>query len=292
MRYKIFIFFSVVLLLGLTSALSTTVVVNTAPNYSVMASLYKPGESYPSIESFYENSNENGRTVFTFDISESQYNLYLALKDPTTGDYNLKNKRFDEVFNSGQDIEMNFYPEWYHLEDGLATPGNQPSISNISNNSAVSENTSSSNVTSANEINTTKVQNTSNGSASGINKDVTALSVSEGNVSTNSSVLYYAGGIVVLVVIIFLLWKWRKSRPQEQKEIKVKKLSELRQEQNQDLKQQETKVEETRRMLREEEERLKRLRNPNEARIEEAKRKLIEDEKELMRLRRESSGNY
>lgn len=279
--------YSAILLIGMASAMSTTLVINTAPNYSLMVGLYEPGISYPAIQSIYEKSNEYGRTVITFDISPDQYELVLALKDPSTGDYNLKNKRLNYTFNTGEDVEVNFYPSWYHIDDGLADEGNSELLAPSEENTTDAAIPTTENTTE--EI--TSAENTTENYSVKTTKDVTAFSISEGTVSINRSALYYAGGLIVPIILIILVIRWKKMKPKKEEKIKVKKLSELKQEQNEDLKDQELKVREAREALREEEERLKKLRNPNADRIEEAKRKLIEDEKELMRLRRENSEN-
>lgn len=292
----IFLAFAIISINFISADIATTVVVNTAPNYSLMARFFYPGETLDYLEGIYTTSDANGVAILTFDLAEDQYEMALWLKDPDTGNYDLRYKRYDEIFNSGQDFTINFYPEWYHIDDYADIDIVQPNVTT----ETATQNTSEIYNQTVNETipaDTNMQQN----NESSKRERVTALSISDGQISVTPKFFYYVGGIIILTAIVFFSFRYRrylKNNPKQPKEIRTVKLSELQQQQREIqrensgslIKEQEEKIQQARNMIREAEEELKRARNPSEDRIEAAKRKLIEDEKELMRLRREARG--
>ncbi len=287
-----------IVLINFLSAISTNIVVNTAPNYSIMARVYEVGGTQPVTDSVYVTSNEKGVSIINFELSIDDYDLEMWLRDPTTGSYNLRHERFEESYPAGVDFEMNFYPDWYPIED-IEKINSGESLSNET--TAVNETVVQSPVILADAENetvdvpedTTLINETS--SKKGI---LTALSISDGTLFKNKNFFYYVAGIIVLAALFIFFFKYRKYRkenPREYKSVKVVKLSELKNPPQQynagDIKNQEDKIEQAKKMIQEAEGELKRLKSPNVDKIEQAKRKLIEDEKELMRLRRESKND-
>ncbi len=287
MKSRFFLLFFVFVFLSLeflSAGFPTTIIVNTAPNYSVMARVYNPGETLAHLESIYGSADENGVVIMTFEISEDQYELAMWLKDPDTGNYDLRYKRFEEVYITGHDFEINFYPGWYPL-DQIENTDNSNETEEISNETEEVLNET---------INETSslVDEQINGSLK--KEKVTALSISDGTLFSNKRFFYYVGGIIVLVVIIIFFFKYRKYRknnPREPKQVKVVKLSEMKGQQEQgknDIPAQIEKIQEAKKMIQEAEEQIKKIQNPNMEKIEAAKKKLIEDQKDLMRLREEA----
>ena len=114
---------------------------------------------------------------------------------------------------------------------------------------------------------------------------LTAFSISKDNVSISTQVLYYALGIIVLAVLLFIFLRKRKKRIPSNKEIKIKKLSELKKDKEERIKEQEDVVKEAEKKLDDAKKALDDIKK--EDKISELKKKIIEEEKELMKLRRE-----
>lgn len=263
-----------IFLLSFISAVSTTVNVHTAPNFTVNAFFTDPNsDAYSTIKRMDINSSSSGLAVFTFDTTKTEFEVKLNLRKDGETHYSVL---YDEIFQTGGVIELDFYPKW------------SPEPVVVNETADIPEN----GTLDALE-NTTLINETS--SKKGI---LTALSISDGTLFKNKNFFYYVAGIIILAALFIFFFKYRKYRkenPREYKSVKVVKLSELKNPPQQysagDIKNQEDKIEQAKKMIQEAEDELKRLKNPNVDKIEQAKRKLIEDEKELMRLRRESKND-
>lgn len=276
---------------GFASAIETetTVIVNAPPNFTVNAFFTDANsEAYSVIEMMNENSGSDGKAIFIFTTSKLEFRLKLNLKKD--GETHYSDNFGGESFQTGEAIELDFYPKWYPKPQPKTE--NQTTGSNVTNETLSEEtisNETAEEVIQQNLENNSEIENSSEVKTS--KEKVTALSVSDGTISINGKTLAYTGGIIVLALILFFFIRWEMKKPKQEKKIKVTKLSEIqqqKQEDSDDIKKQEEKIDEAKRMINEAEERINKLKNPNMTKIEEAKRKLIEDEKELIRLRRES----
>ena len=269
--------------LGFLSAdISTTAVINTAPNYSILMRIYEIGGTQPITDSIYTASDGNGKSIVSFESPADEFEIEMWLKDPETGTYNLRHKRFEESFFAGVDFELDFYPSWYPIEQIEKARNSEP-LSNQTEE-VLNETTETANETVEENVSATET--------------VTAHSISDSAFFRNKNVFYYIGGIIILAGLIILFFKYRKYRklnPREPKKVKVVKLSEMKKDSDEsspksgnDIKAQEEKIEAAKKMIQEAEDEIKKIKNPNRDKIEAAKKKLIEDQKELMRLREEA----
>lgn len=297
MRRKILlsVLFLFVIISFASASIPTTIVINTAPNHSLMIRMYNPG-TVEVLESMYKNSDEMGKLIISFDSPADEYDLEMWLKNPSTNTYDsdYAHERFEETFTAGEGAELNLYPEWYHLDEfeNLTKTNTAEVYANatagVETNETIQNNSTNETIEIPETIASTENKNNKT------KEKVTALSISDGKVSISGNILYYVGGIIVLAVLIIIFLRWNRKRnqyPREPKPVKVVKLSEITQQVRKDdneIKSQEDKIEAAKKMIRDAEEQIKRARNPNYDRIEAAKRKLIEDERELMRLRREA----
>lgn len=262
-----------VAVLSLVSASDTTVIINTAPNFTVNAFFTETTEGvYSVIEMINEVSDSNGKAMFILSTDKNEFELKINLRKDGETHYSYK---YNQSFQTGGVIELDLYPRWY--------PKPNATLLSTNETAELNETVEITNET-INETADTNIQEESN-------VTVDAKKSISGNAVLSSKTFAYAGGILVIVVILLIFIRWRVRLSNKQpKEIKVVKLSEMNQNKSDEIKSQETQIEEAKRALREAEERLQKIKNPDMAKIEEAKRKLIEDEKELIRLRREYSG--
>jgi hypothetical protein len=275
---------------GFTTAIETetTIIVNTAPNFTVNAFFTEANSgAYSVIEMMNENSTSDGKAIFVLVTSKPEFELKLNLKKD--GETHYSDDFDGESFPTGETIELDFYPKWY--------PKPQPKTENQTTESNETETISEETVLNetVDEVIQQNLEDNSeienNSEVKNSKEKVTALSISDGTISINGKTLAYAGGIIVLALILFLFIRWEMKKPKREKTIKVTKLSEIqqqKQEDTNDIKTQEEKINQAKKMIKDAEEQINKLKNPNMTKIEEAKRKLIEDEKELIRLRRES----
>ncbi len=262
---------AIVFMTSFVAAAETTLIINAPANFSITGFVSESGEGpYTLIDLINENTGTDGRVLYILDTDEYEFDLKLDLKKDGEVHYSVK---YDEPFQAGDLIEIDFYPKWSPKPNATITQVE------LANESVEITNETSEEVPEVNETATDESAKIS------------------GHVVFNGKTIAYTGGIIVLIIIILFLMRWRvrskrKSKPKEDtsQEIKVKKLSEVQQTQGDNIKAQEAQVEETRRKLKEAEDKLQRMKNPNMSQIDDAKRKLIEDERELMRLRKEYSS--
>lgn len=272
-RMKLVAFFALAILsLGSLNAVTTTVNVHAPVNFTVNAFFTDPDSSaYSVIQTINENTGDKGLAVLVLETSKDDFELKLNLRKDGETHYSEEYG----IFSTGGIIDLDFYPRW--------SP--KPEVTNEIENETVEE--------IVNE--TLEVAEAGNETVDEISSEkLTAHSISDSAFFRGNNIFYYLGGLIVLAGLIVLLFKYRKYRkhnPLEPKKVKVVKLSEMKEMQNKsndNIKEQEDKIEEAKRMIEEAEEQIKKMKNKNNDKIEAAKRKLIEDQKELMRLREEA----
>ncbi len=267
MRLKTY-FFIFLLIASITTIsaieINTNIKVNAPANYTVHAAVKDSSGYWHHVK---KDIGKSGNALIGFSIETLSYKLTLNLiKDGET----VYTERFEEPFSTGEFQEFDFYPVW--------APKPEPQNETI-------------NETEVNETNETSeiLLNETNQTSKKKNKDkVTAFSVSDGVISINGRMILYTLGIIILAILVFLFIRWEKNKPKKEKKIRITKLSEIQEKSNEQIKGQEDKIEQAKKMLQEAQEELKKLKNKNSDKIEQAKKKLIEDQKELMRLREEA----
>lgn len=270
-------FFILVLVLSLTFVssmkLDTTIKVDTAPNFNVTISIKDTAGYYHFAT---KDSGADGSVLLGFTLETSSYELATFTLKRFGDDDPAYFKRFDdEPYSTGDFVELEIYPKWYTPPE----PENETLVT-------IPENNTSENTTQEIALNETETTNVT----SPKNKDhkLTAFSVSDGELRINGRVLLYALGLIFIGIFILLFIRWERKKPKQEKKIKITKLSEFQQINNEGIKQQEDKIEQAKKMLQQAQEELKKLKDPNMNKIEQAKKKLIEDQKELMKLREEA----
>jgi len=273
MRPKLFIFILLLVVpIAAVSAMEmpTSIKVNTVPDFNVTVSI-RDTSGYYHFQT--KDSGEDGSVLIGFEIESSSYDL-ISMTLKRAGQSEVTHfKRFeDESYITGEFVERDFYPSWYTPPE--TEQGNETETSNET--------------TEMNSTTNETLEGTENVTATNGEQKLTAFSISDGEVKINGRILLYTLGIIVLVVLIILFIRWEKRKPKKEKKIKVTKLSEVKQKNDDDIKAQEEKIENAKKMLQEAQEELKKLKDPSLNKIEQAKKKLIEDQKELLRLRNEA----
>ncbi len=300
MKVKILLIFCALalMLVPVTTAMETSIVIHTIPGYKAMIRFLHPDYQYSRVlESFHYTANMNGDIIFNYDSSLDTFDMDIWL---TYEGEKMGNKRFDESFNAGFDIEIEFYPSWYTppIKESQETETNE-TLNETQNNETLiqtneSETTEQTSLEQESEKTSTPIEQVKSEK-----ERVTAFSIEDGKVSISAKGFLYIFGLFILGILIFLGIKHSHhvekkikeitgNEKNNKKEIKIKKVSELNKKKSSKLKDQEEKIEKAKKMIEEAQEEIQKMKNPNQSKIDEIKKRLIEDEKELLRLRKEA----
>ena len=265
--------FVFILILQLAFAATTEIKIKTLPFQEVQITPCSHiSESFVSLGSFVGKSDQYGDVLYTFDATESTFDLIVYVKDEL-GE-TIYNKKYTDGFKAGEGVSLEISVNNFKL---LPTPG----ASNVSQEVVVA-NVTANVTTNESIINSIEVVNLSE------NKDenssggfITGFAVELGNLFTNKIFYYSLGGVVILLAIIFFVIKYIR-REKVPKEIKVRKLSDFNSEK-------EVRLQEARKKL---EEAQKEIRNiEGEEKLAAARKKLEEDRKALDDLESQMGGS-
>lgn len=279
MRRATIFLFVFLLLVGFASAAMTKIEVKTVPHADVNLNIkdYKTNEIF---EVLVNSANEYGDANFIYDASENAFTIGYFVRDQ----YGSKVKSGSLANQiAGTNIYIEAVPEGFKI---IETPPEE-----TEKNETVIEEPNSTNANSTKESNL--IEETENSEVieneEGLEKTekVTAFSISKESVSISTQILYYAAGIIVLAILLFIFLRKRKKKIPSSKEIKVKKLSELKKDKEERIKEQEDVIKEAEKKLEDAKKELQSIKK--EDKISDLKKKIIEEEKELMRLRKEDS---
>ena len=236
-----------VVCVSFVSAIDTKIDVKTVPNYEVQVSVSKANSvAFVELGRSKVTSNQYGDTSFLFHINDSKYNLAVFIKKD--GEKILEKRDIDLI--SGEYLYLELLPEWATL---IETPKENLST-NLSEetNVSIGENQTLENQTGQNLVE----QNESKGnfiSSTGL------FIIEKGKKIFSSNMTYYVIAIFAIGVFAFAIRR-KFTGAREPREIKVRKLSELR---------------EAERRLKEAEEEVSKLRNTDKIQeLEEEIRKL------------------
>jgi len=253
----------VVLTLIASVSASTLITIDTLPDYDIYIQVLGEGKSFPALDTIYGPSDLTGYFSDTTDVT-GVFDLAVWIK---------KNNRqiIYEKYESqvaGTAIDLELYPEGYiaptPTTENTATP--DEGLNETENETVIPEVEAI-----PDEVPETEKTSWLSGHA---------ILGEEGIIKTQY--LYYAGGGLMVLVLIGFLAMFLKGRASMPKEIKIKKLSELHQE-SEDNNQKTKEVEEAEAALKKAQMRLNELKNSDK--VAELKKKIIEDQQALMRLR-------
>ena len=211
---------------------------------------------YSKIGDYEGDANEYGDFTFNINTSKPLVNLYVHVKR-----YN--EEIASETFigeKTGSPIHLEVAPEGYELiETPLITANKTESNETLLIN------------------NTELLTNNESEKKSGL----TGLTVSS---VFSKKVIYFTVGIIVLLVVIFFIVRFLRKRKNGNKEIIIRKLSEMKQEREDKIGDYKEVIDDAERKIKEAQEEINKFKNQDK--IKAMKRKLAEDEDELIKLRR------
>ena len=247
----------------LISSTETNITIKTIPSHKIyLTVLDSSTEDFSAIDRIFGTSDSYGDSLFIYDSEESSFDLAVLIKN---GDDTISYEKFREEFPAGEDVYLEVAPDGFEF---IETPEKEEP--EIVENSTLLNSTS--------ETNTTEKSKESG---------ITGLTLFGEEGILSSKVFYYVAAALFLFIVLFtsgfVIAKRIRNRETVPREIRIRKLSELR-------KSDEDIIEEAEKKIKEAQEEIGRIKNKGkmsdkDRKIEEAKKKLIEDEKRLMRLR-------
>lgn len=273
--FGIFIVF--LFLVPVISAVDTEIKIKTVPFGNININILEVG-SLDSLERFNKDANNYGDASFVFSSDEPRFDItiYIKKNDKKIGYEQFKNNV------AGESLYLEVVPEGFEI---INAPVNKTEESNetLSNETIEPNETIVENIT----ISETDLQLEQKGDS----KLTGAAVFEEGGILSNK-LLYYIIGLLILSMVVFMGVTKLKKRGQGPKEIKVKKLSEFKEEKKEKIGDFKDLIEDAEKKIKEAQEEIKKLKDndkitQHEKKIAAAKKKLIEDQKELMRIREE-----
>jgi hypothetical protein len=271
MRGKIFLILTLALLFVSMASASTTLTVKTVPFGEISLNL-RPSGTIDVVERFKETADNYGDATFTYSGTLPSFDLTYFIK-----------KNGEKVINgiiesktAGGEIYLELIPSGFEIVNAP-----EPVVEielNITNETVedIAEEV-------IEETNSTKK----------IKDKITGFSIFKNDDGTmNWSFFYYFGGAVVLALIIFFFLKIKKTP----RGIKITKLSDLKKDQTNSLKEAKEEIEEYEKKMKDLEEKIKDIKTnlskpKNADKISAIKKKMIDEEKELMKLRKEQKDD-
>ncbi len=265
------LFFGLVFLIlcfNLVSAfnINTTIQIKTVPYTNVNVLVLSP--EFDLYERFNADSDGYGDVSFVFSSNKSKFGVSVFVKDlfdnSKVASAELENQA------AGKDIYLEVVPEGFKV---LETPAEE----NISIVENLTDSTENATLNETNSLITIEEKQEKKFNLSG-------FAIFGENSKLKKIIFYVLGGIVLALIIFFVI---RKIKREKTGEIRVKKLSELREEQREEQKGTPGEyygiLDETQRKLEETQRELNQLKNQD--RIKETERKLQQDQEELRKLR-------
>lgn len=251
--------------LGIASAYSTEIKIKTIPYHEVQLATYDPDSSAFSLfERFKGDSDQYGDVNFTFDSEESSFNIIVYIKKNGKKVYY---ETFADNFKAGEPVYLEVAPSGFKL---FETPKLE-----INNSGIISQENES--------VENTEEANSTSGAEDEGEKGAGVTGAIIGMEFINSTTLYYAGIVVAVLILSFIVFMVLKKRKMGEKSIKVRKLSEIKDEKKEMIENSRKIIEDAERKIKEAQEEIRKLKN--EDKIREVKKRIEEDEKELIRLR-------
>jgi hypothetical protein len=271
----IFIVSVLILIAPTVIAADTEIVIKTVPFANVNINILDPNsDSFTLLKNFNQDADNYGDLSFIFSSDKPKFDLtiYVKKNDKKVGDARAENNVV------GEDLYFEVVPEGFEL---LYRPEEEANETEESNETVVNE-TVVENITEE-VIEEPQEEEVTPGITGA------ATSGEEGSFFSNN-ILYFGLGLVVLIIVFFMGAVVSKKRVgSSSKEIKVRKLSDLKK----DKKEQKDKkeklsdykqaIEDAEKKIDDAQKEIKKLKNVDK--ISEIKKRMIEDQKELLKLR-------
>ena len=292
-------FWCLVLFLGISLilipqvfSLSTEITIKTLPYHDVQVTPCKPLSTFLSYGTMKKTSDQYGDAKFIFSSEESTFDLIVYVKKDNVNA--VPPKKFEEGYIAGEPIYLEIAPANYEF---IKTPKAGENLTvNISNSSSSQVDVEVNLTEQTQELEAmeeTQVNNEESDSLTGA-----AISEEEVEFSISKNMLYYVGGgILILLVFGFIgLKMYKKGIHIPPREVRVKKLSELKYDEDKDFNAKKrgyypieddrhvgVKIANAEMKIKEAEAELRKIRN--EQKIKDVERRIKEDQDKLNRLR-------
>ncbi len=263
--------FALLLVMPLVVA-NTEVKIKTVPLAEVQIVVYDADiEEFTLLDRYTGNSDKYGDISKVFDISDETFHLKLFVKKD--GESLIAGEKFLDNPSGGL-VYLEVAPKNFEL---IMTPGFEEGIAIVEEIEEIVNDT-------INETESLEEDENSIGVETGF-----SVFGEEGVLSKKN--FFYLGGFLLLIIIVgFIVASIKHKRNASPKEIKIKKLSELQKEKEENLDEKKEDigdykkiVEDAERKIAEAQADIKKIKN--EEKIKEMKKKIIEDEAELIKLR-------
>jgi len=202
-------FLIILLVIPLISSVETPINIKTYPHHEVQIAVVSSSSTQDSIVDFKKISDEYGDVKVIFSTEIPKYDLYIYIKKDN--EKLITNITYGLIPGEPLDLKLAF--EGFEF---IKTPAK--------------ENNSSNNINITNETKEQSIEN----------KSSTGFTVFEGKGILSGKKIYYFGGalliigaILIIIKVVFVFLRMKK-KLKEPKEIKVKKLSEINQEKDED----------------------------------------------------------
>lgn len=264
------LFLSLALVMNISLLSALEVNIKSFPNHNIMISALNPGSIYSLIESFYGTTDSEGKFSKMISLSQSNFDVKVWVKN---GNDVVVSDRIDGV-SSGDTINLMMFPGQVERVDTFDEPANDTVSANDTSLNASNESANTS------EVIEVPVDNPS----------ITGLAATD-DAGTSSNMLFYiVGGVVAFVAVFFGVMRIRNTKNRgKEKEVKIKKLSEFKKEQedaavqkNIDGDDYKKAIEDAEKKIEDAQKEIKKLKN--EGRIKEMRKKIEEEQKALERL--------
>jgi len=276
-KNSVLFFLGILLAISFVCAVDTDIHVKTLPYHEVQIAFSQSGTAnYVLIEKFKQYSTHDGDASFVFSSDVDKFDLTIYIKNMTGGDVSGLQPYRETGVPAGEDVDLTLFPKGYvpeeEPEDSSAALESNADAAEISNES-VNPGEQAEVISEAVRENTTSF--------------FSGFVVFGKEALTNKTTYYTFGGflVIMLFAVGFFMLRKKERVPKEEreKEIKVRKLSELQAEKEQKSKDESDEAKEIESKIKELQGRLDNL--TKEEKIKEAKKKLEDAEKEILRLR-------
>jgi hypothetical protein len=257
------------------SAIDTKITINTFSNHDVMIGVLKTGEIYYLLDSFHKNSGPEGKLTVTYSSDVDIIDVGVWVKK---NNQLIVKKRFEDQY-TGAPLEFDVYPESYVPPEPEETENET-----IENETVVNETEEEKiNETVTGEVEEEPAEETTEEGVD-VSPGITGAVASDSEGFLSKNIMYFVIGLIVLIIVFFAGVMATKKRGGS-REIKVKKMDDLKKEKKEKMDDYKKSIEDAEKKIEEAQKEIKKIKNAEK--IEELKKKLIEDQKELMKLRGE-----
>ncbi|MFH1801485.1 MAG: hypothetical protein ABH804_01485 [archaeon] len=259
MKKAVMCFIFMMLAVQVVSSTITNINVKSIPGHEIQMTIIDSSSTV--LERFSGVTDEYGDVFFEYNSAKPTFDIILCLREDEETIFGPK--KFIENYLAGENLYLEFAPSWFKLIETPELVVNETNLTELLNET----------------VDILLEENISEEKSSVLSGYF--ISGTEGILKYK----YYIFGVVFFLFLVFFIFKTKKYIKVEKqpREIKVKKMSDLRREKEEDV-QRSKDLEEAERRLREAQEEVNSIKNKDK--INEIKKRIVEEQQELIRLRK------